>query len=232
MRWRPTPGVVEVHDLHVWELSAGFPALSAHVLVAPEADCHAARRALQELLRGALRRRAHHAAGRARGAAGSCWSWSCPTGEGGRRSGCCCFRLFEPLPNKNKTQSYYGRVPKMRRLARHRGRLPPPPPGLCRSCSRGHCGAARRLRSGRRDRGRQRRQAPGGGRRELLGLASRRSSAATACRCGASSSTPPPTPTATSRRRKTRARWRARSWRSSTGSATTNGPRSCSPPAR
>jgi cobalt-zinc-cadmium efflux system protein len=44
------PGVVEVHDLHVWELSAGFPALSAHVLVAPEADCHAARRALQELL--------------------------------------------------------------------------------------------------------------------------------------------------------------------------------------
>lgn len=45
------PGVVEVHDLHVWELSAGFPALSAHVLVARDADCHAARRALQELLR-------------------------------------------------------------------------------------------------------------------------------------------------------------------------------------
>jgi cobalt-zinc-cadmium efflux system protein len=45
------PGVVEVHDLHVWELSAGFPALSAHVLVAREADCHAARWALQELLR-------------------------------------------------------------------------------------------------------------------------------------------------------------------------------------
>jgi cobalt-zinc-cadmium efflux system protein len=45
------PRVVEVHDLHVWELSAGFPALSAHVLVEREADCHAARRALQELLR-------------------------------------------------------------------------------------------------------------------------------------------------------------------------------------
>jgi cobalt-zinc-cadmium efflux system protein len=44
------PGVVEVHDLHVWELSAGFPALSAHVLVERDADCHAARRALQELL--------------------------------------------------------------------------------------------------------------------------------------------------------------------------------------
>ncbi len=42
--------VVEVHDLHVWELSAGFPALSAHVLVEREADCHAARRALEALL--------------------------------------------------------------------------------------------------------------------------------------------------------------------------------------
>jgi cobalt-zinc-cadmium efflux system protein len=44
-------GVVEVHDLHVWELSVGFPALSAHVLVARDADCHAARRALEVLLR-------------------------------------------------------------------------------------------------------------------------------------------------------------------------------------
>jgi cobalt-zinc-cadmium efflux system protein len=46
-----TADVVEVHDLHVWELSVGFPALSAHVLVARDADCHAARRALQALLR-------------------------------------------------------------------------------------------------------------------------------------------------------------------------------------
>ena len=45
------PGVVEVHDLHVWEVAAGFPALSAHVLVAPEADCHAARADLAKLLR-------------------------------------------------------------------------------------------------------------------------------------------------------------------------------------
>jgi cobalt-zinc-cadmium efflux system protein len=45
------PAVAEVHDLHVWELAAGFPALSAHVLVAREADCHAARRALETLLR-------------------------------------------------------------------------------------------------------------------------------------------------------------------------------------
>jgi cobalt-zinc-cadmium efflux system protein len=46
------PDVVEVHDLHVWELSAGFPALSAHVLVKRDADCHAARRASEALLRG------------------------------------------------------------------------------------------------------------------------------------------------------------------------------------
>jgi len=45
------PGVVEVHDLHLWELGAGFPALSAHVLVARDADCHAVRRELEALLR-------------------------------------------------------------------------------------------------------------------------------------------------------------------------------------
>jgi cobalt-zinc-cadmium efflux system protein len=44
-------GVVEVHDLHVWEVSSGFPALSAHVLVAEDCDCHAARRRLEGLLR-------------------------------------------------------------------------------------------------------------------------------------------------------------------------------------
>jgi cobalt-zinc-cadmium efflux system protein len=42
--------VVEVHDLHVWTVTSGFPALSAHVLVAPDADCHAARRRLEETL--------------------------------------------------------------------------------------------------------------------------------------------------------------------------------------
>jgi cobalt-zinc-cadmium efflux system protein len=45
------PEVVEVHDLHVWEITSGFPALSAHVLVAAESDCHAARRDMEELLR-------------------------------------------------------------------------------------------------------------------------------------------------------------------------------------
>jgi cobalt-zinc-cadmium efflux system protein len=44
------PGVAEVHDLHVWEVSSGFPALSAHVIVGRDTDCHAARRELQVLL--------------------------------------------------------------------------------------------------------------------------------------------------------------------------------------
>ena len=42
--------VVEVHDLHVWTVTSGFPALAAHVLVSPESDCHAARRRLQRVL--------------------------------------------------------------------------------------------------------------------------------------------------------------------------------------
>ena len=42
--------VVEVHDLHVWTVTSGFPALSAHVLVTPGADCHAARRRLEQTL--------------------------------------------------------------------------------------------------------------------------------------------------------------------------------------
>jgi cobalt-zinc-cadmium efflux system protein len=44
------PDVESVHDLHVWTLTSGFPVLSAHVLVAPGADCHGLRRQLEELL--------------------------------------------------------------------------------------------------------------------------------------------------------------------------------------
>jgi cobalt-zinc-cadmium efflux system protein len=44
------PGVSEVHDLHVWEITSGFPALSAHVLVGTESNCHATRRHLEALL--------------------------------------------------------------------------------------------------------------------------------------------------------------------------------------
>jgi cobalt-zinc-cadmium efflux system protein len=43
-------GVAEVHDLHVWEVTSGFPALSAHVLVGQDEDCHAKRRELAALV--------------------------------------------------------------------------------------------------------------------------------------------------------------------------------------
>jgi cobalt-zinc-cadmium efflux system protein len=46
-----SPGVVEVHDLHVWEVTTEFPSLSAHVLVEPGADCHGIRREVEALLR-------------------------------------------------------------------------------------------------------------------------------------------------------------------------------------
>jgi cobalt-zinc-cadmium efflux system protein len=44
------PGIAEVHDLHVWEVTTGFTALAAHVLVAPGDDCHGRRRELEQLL--------------------------------------------------------------------------------------------------------------------------------------------------------------------------------------
>lgn len=44
------PGVEEVHDLHVWTITSGFPALAAHVLVGTGEDCHAKRRDLEALL--------------------------------------------------------------------------------------------------------------------------------------------------------------------------------------
>ncbi len=48
-------GVAEVHDLHIWDVTSGMPALSAHVLVDPTGDCHAVRRDLERLLRGTYR---------------------------------------------------------------------------------------------------------------------------------------------------------------------------------
>jgi cobalt-zinc-cadmium efflux system protein len=44
------PHVTNVHDLHVWEISSGFQALSAHVLVRPDDDCHGVREELEQLL--------------------------------------------------------------------------------------------------------------------------------------------------------------------------------------
>ena len=45
-----TDGIREVHDLHIWTITSGFPALSAHVLVGREENCHARRRDLEKLL--------------------------------------------------------------------------------------------------------------------------------------------------------------------------------------
>ncbi|MEV7617944.1 cation diffusion facilitator family transporter [Streptomyces sp. NPDC089799] len=42
--------VTEVHDLHIWTITSGQAALSAHVLVEPAGDCHAVRRDLEKLL--------------------------------------------------------------------------------------------------------------------------------------------------------------------------------------
>lgn len=44
------PGVVSVHELHVWEVTSGFPALSAHVLVNGHLDCHERRAELERVL--------------------------------------------------------------------------------------------------------------------------------------------------------------------------------------
>ena len=44
------PRVTEVHDLHVWQITSGQTALSAHVLVESGTDCHGLRRDLERLL--------------------------------------------------------------------------------------------------------------------------------------------------------------------------------------
>jgi cobalt-zinc-cadmium efflux system protein len=44
------PGVTDVHELHVWEVTSGFPALSAHVLVDGAQDCHERRAEVEQLL--------------------------------------------------------------------------------------------------------------------------------------------------------------------------------------
>jgi cobalt-zinc-cadmium efflux system protein len=44
------PHVVEVHDLHIWQITSGMPAASAHVLVAVGEDCHAVRADLERIM--------------------------------------------------------------------------------------------------------------------------------------------------------------------------------------
>jgi cobalt-zinc-cadmium efflux system protein len=50
LRMAEVEGVAEVHDLHIWTITSGFPALSAHVLVRQDDDCHARRRELEAIL--------------------------------------------------------------------------------------------------------------------------------------------------------------------------------------
>ena len=50
MAMASVPEVEQVHDLHVWEITSGFPSLSAHVLVGKDSDCHAARAEIESVL--------------------------------------------------------------------------------------------------------------------------------------------------------------------------------------
>ncbi len=49
-RMASVEGIVEVHDLHIWTITSGFPTLSAHVLVRRGDDCHLRRLQLERLL--------------------------------------------------------------------------------------------------------------------------------------------------------------------------------------
>ena len=44
------PGVLAVHDLHIWTVTAGFPAMSAHIDLEPGADGEGVRRSAHQLL--------------------------------------------------------------------------------------------------------------------------------------------------------------------------------------
>jgi cobalt-zinc-cadmium efflux system protein len=45
-------GVREVHDLHVWDLGAGEPALSAHLVIETSHDCHEVAHGVRQVLAG------------------------------------------------------------------------------------------------------------------------------------------------------------------------------------
>jgi cobalt-zinc-cadmium efflux system protein len=49
-RLAAAPQVTEVHDLHIWTITSGQTALSAHVLVEAEGDCHIVRDDLERVL--------------------------------------------------------------------------------------------------------------------------------------------------------------------------------------
>lgn len=45
------PGVAGIHDLHIWTVTSGFPAMSGHVDLTPGADGHAVQTAVSRLVR-------------------------------------------------------------------------------------------------------------------------------------------------------------------------------------
>jgi cobalt-zinc-cadmium efflux system protein len=47
---RAVPAVTRLDDLHVWEVTSGLPALSAHIYVSHEVDCHDVRRTIEAML--------------------------------------------------------------------------------------------------------------------------------------------------------------------------------------
>ena len=49
-RVRAVPGVARIHDLHIWTVGSGFPAMSAHVDLVAGADPELVRRAVHRLL--------------------------------------------------------------------------------------------------------------------------------------------------------------------------------------
>jgi cobalt-zinc-cadmium efflux system protein len=48
---RGVPKVARLDDLHVWEVTSGMPALSGHLYVSDEVDCHDVRRGVEVMLR-------------------------------------------------------------------------------------------------------------------------------------------------------------------------------------
>ncbi len=47
---RQVPGVLDVDDLHVWEVTSGMPCVSARIWVGAQADCHAIRHSVDAML--------------------------------------------------------------------------------------------------------------------------------------------------------------------------------------
>ncbi|WP_275113394.1 cation diffusion facilitator family transporter [Rhodanobacter denitrificans] len=47
---RAVPAVTRLNDLHVWEVTSGMPALSVHIHVNHDIDCHDVRRGIEAML--------------------------------------------------------------------------------------------------------------------------------------------------------------------------------------